>query len=415
MTRRKPRRRLAALLIGVLVAAGGWLLLREEDPPALSGAPPVKPAAEFIDSVGVNVHVTYYDTAYARFDEWLARLGELGTHHVRDGLVLGAPEYEHRMRALAAAGQRASLIVDEEQGTPAESVALAAGPIRGVVETLEGPNEPDLDSSVAWEPVLRRFMPDLRRAVDEELGDSVPLLGPSFTQASSRAAVEDMADLWDYENIHPYPGGGPPVPPDRGAGGDRPVMATETGYHNAIRAEEGQPPVSEDVAGAYVPRLYAESYASGVRRTFLYELIDEMPDSDLEEAEQHFGLLRNDLTPKPAFEALRNLLTTVSSGPGDGPSRDVETPGADAGLGRLLLERSDGSRVLLLWRRLSLWDTEGRRPIEQEAAPAHLRFAGKARDIEVSYPSRSADPIERPDSSRLEVMVGGDVAAVSFR
>jgi hypothetical protein len=224
-----------------------------------------------------------------------------------------------------------------------------------------------------------------------------------------------MADLWDYENIHPYPGGGPPVPPDRGAGGDRPVMATETGYHNAMRAEEGQPPVPEGVAAAYVPRLYAENFASGVTRSFLYELIDEKPDSALGDAEQHFGLLRNDLTPKPAFEALKNLLATVSASPGEGSSREVGTPGAEAGLGRLLLERADGSRVLLLWRRLALWDPERRRPIAQDAQRVTVDFADRARDIQVSYPSRAATPVNHPESSGLEVLVGGDVVAVSFR
>lgn len=409
-------RRPAALLaiLAALLAAGAWLVLRADDPKPLAGAPAVRPAAEFVDSIGVNVHVTYYDTAYARFDEWLARLRELGTRHVRDGLVFGGPQYEERIRRLAAAGQRMSLIVDEEQGTPAASVDLAAGPLREAVETLEGPNEPD-DPSKAWEPVLRRFLPDLRRAVDSRFGDSVPLLGPSFVQASSRATMEDMADQWDYENIHPYPGGGPPVPPDRGSGGERPVMATETGYHNAVQATEGQPPVSEEVAGQYVPRLYAEYFESGVTRSFLYELIDEKPDPGLTAAEQHFGLLRNDLTPKPAFHALRNLLTRVSLSPGEGPSRDVETPGADSSLGRLLLERKDGSRILLLWRRVPLWDTERRTPLRQPPSPVGLRFSGEAEDIEVAYPSRSATPVGRPDSSELEVMVGGDVVAVSFR
>jgi len=408
---------LAALVVGVLVlaAVGGWLLLRDTDPPPLSGSPAAKPAAAFVDSVGVNVHVTYYDTAYARFDEWLARLRELGVRHVRDGLVFGAPPYAQRMRRLAAAGLRVSLIVDEEQGTPAESVALAAGPIRPAVETLEGPNEPDIDPGVDWEPVLRRFMPDLRRAVDAEFGNAVPLLAPSFTQASSREAVDDMAGLWDYENIHPYPGGGPPEPPDRGPGGSRRVMATETGYHNAMRATEGQPAVSEGVAGAYVPRLYAENFASGVSRTFIYELIDEKPDTALTNAEQHFGLLRNDLTPKPAFRALKNLLATISASPGEGPSRGVDVRNTDAALARLLLERNDGSRVLLLWRRLPLWDTERRRSIEQDVEPVELRFADTAQDIELSYPSRSAKRTARPDADRVRVLVGGDVAAVSFR
>ena len=87
--------------------------------------------------------------------------------------------------------------------------------------------------------------------------------------------------------------------PGRGA------VFTEAGYHNALSSTTGQPPASEEAAAVYMPRLLATAFGAGVERTFIYELVDEKPDPGLIDAEQHFGLLRNDLSPKPAFTASR--------------------------------------------------------------------------------------------------------------
>ena len=46
-----------------------------------------------------------------------------------------------------------------------------------------------------------------------------------------------------------------------------------------------------------------EHFRAGIPRTYAYELIDEKPDAALTDPEQHFGLLRNDFSEKPAFTA----------------------------------------------------------------------------------------------------------------
>lgn len=402
----------AALVVGAVAAV---TLFSADDPEKLADAPAAKSASEFVDSVGVNVHLNYYDTSYAEYEKWSKLLEELGIRHIRDGLVLGDEVYVERLRRLGSAGVRASLIVSEDRGPADASVALAAGALRGTVATLEGPNEPDLNDPDGWESSMRRFVPELRRAVDERLGDRVPLLAPSFVDPEARGKVADLDEMWDVENIHPYPGGYEPTPPES-ATGDGPVMATETGYHNALEAPgKQQPAVPEEIAGDYVPRLYAEYFAGGIERSFLYELIDEKPETALRDAEQHFGLLRQDLSRKPAFDAVAKLMRTVANSPGEGPSRDVKTEGGGSDLQRLLLEREDGSRVLLLWRRAPLWDPERRKEIEQEAAVVGLRFSGEARDIAVNYPSRDGEPDQRPSASRTDVVVGGDLVVVSYR
>ena len=82
---------IVALLLGAVLVAAGVVLVRglrstpaPPTSPVLGQVPERLSADRFLDSVGVNVHVTYLDTSYARMDQWAARLKELGVRHVRD-------------------------------------------------------------------------------------------------------------------------------------------------------------------------------------------------------------------------------------------------------------------------------------------------------------------------------------------
>ncbi len=417
------RQRLAIAVLSLLLAAAvaaGVLLARGGDVPreTVEGLP-ARSAEAFVDSVGVNVHVSYYDTAYGAFDRWSRALRELGARHVRDGLVFDQPQYVDELRRLAAQGIRATLIAGETKRPARDSVALAAGPLRPAVEALEGPNEIDAAGG-NWQGVLRTYMPQLRDALRTSPLRDLPLLGPSFVEHGSRTAVQDLAGTWDVDNVHPYPGGkepasnlGPEIADIERPG--RPIMATETGYHDAVNATVGQPPVPDDVAAAYIPRLYLEYFAAGVRRTFLYELLDEKPDPALGAPEQHFGLLRSDFTPKPAYTALRDLLRVVRSSPGAGDAPGVTLSGG-GDVRSLLLRRGDGSRVLLLWRRVSLWDQDARRRQSVQDVSVGVRFAGQARDVATYRPAAGATPVARSQrAGGVRVAVGGDVTALSYR
>jgi len=420
---RRRRRGVVAWLLATVGAAVLLVVLRDATDP-LPGALEGQPAAAFVDSVGVNVHVSYYDTAYARFPEWSARLRELGVRHVRDGLVIDQPQYVERHLALAAQGVKTSFIVPLRfDRPPDDSIALVAGALRPALEALEGPNEPDLGDRPGWDAEVRGFMPALRAALDRRPDLRVPLLGPSLIRLESRPKVAEVAGSWTVENVHTYPAGEQPTVgllqtmlSSRTSSGDRPIRVTETGYHNAVAATDGQPPVPEQVAADYVPRTFLDAFAAGAEKTYLYELIDEKPDPELRDPEQHFGLLRQDLSPKPAFDALRNLLSVIRTSPGNGDRRAVAVRTDKAEVQRLLLDRPDGSRVLLLWRRVSRFDPSAG---EQRTIPdvnVGLAFRGAVEDAAIHRPSRTSAPVGRPDGvETLSVPVGADVVAVSFR
>src|SRR5581483_5657888 len=131
-----------------------------------------------------------------------------------------------------------------------------------------------------------------------------------------------LTSALDIGNFHPYAGGKEPtsggwgismdraIVEERKVCGDKPIWATECGYHNRIE-EKGHPGVSELAAAKYFPRLHFLMFNKGVGRSYSYELADQKPDDPTTTMEQHFGLLRHNGSPKPAFDALRNLIALL--------------------------------------------------------------------------------------------------------
>ena len=78
--------------------------------------------------------------------------------------------------------------------------------------------------------------------------------------------------------------------------GRKPLWATEAGYHNAVNARDGQPPVSERAGAIYTLRTVLEHFKAGIDRTYLYEAVDFWP-TGRRKPNWNFGLLRNDMSP----------------------------------------------------------------------------------------------------------------------
>ncbi len=218
----------------------------------------------------------------------------------------------------------------------------------------------------------------------------------------SRAQLGDLSANLDYGNLHPYPGGMPPLAnfdDERTimsqVSGSKPLVITEVGYHADVNTDDPHRGVSEAVNARYTPRTVLEAFRDGIKRTYFYQLADPFTDAQaaakgLGKAESSFGLLRNDLTPRPSFIALRNLLRTAG-----GSSAAVSSPGglklgfegAPGDMRQLLLRSADGTYSLVLWRQVSLWDRIGKRPLT--AAPDNV-------DVVMGQPlslARRFDPV----------------------
>ncbi|MBA3262230.1 MAG: hypothetical protein H0T69_07150 [Thermoleophilaceae bacterium] len=330
-------------------------------------------ARAFGDSVGVNTHIGWSDTpAYANFDAVQMRLHELGVRYVRDGLCPTCEEWISRLQRLGAGGIRANIIsTDLGSGTARmdENLAVIRSRLRDAVVSVEAPNEPDQQGDSQWIAKTRSYQQHLWTAVKSDPALSqLTVLGPALANPASPAALGDLSAFVDRGNSHPYPGGGTPLNNIDDVrrlanitSGGKQIVATEAGYHSDAGTTSGHYGTSERAIGIYTPRLALEAFRYGFERTYIYQLAD--PWNNVSGFENRFGLLRADLTPKPAFLALRNLLRTV-----DANFAPVAAPGglrlglesAPPDLRQLLLRSADGSYALVLWRDVSVWDRVAR-------------------------------------------------------
>lgn len=441
-----------------------------------------RPAAQFLDAMGVNTHWGYAATPYgSAYQSVLGRLVDLDLRHVRDG-------FNDRIEDLAEHGIATDVIVNPADGAP-EAIKdriAALNRRHRAIDAVEGPNEADLTWPKARPPTqfagkgfpegVVAFQHALYAAIKGDPATAaITVIGPSLGRTYNPGggfpnpfAAGALGDAVDWGNFHPYPFGGNPFSPTFPYGSlakyyheadfpsvnldeypygfqvygppfaPKPMAATETGYatyRGSFLERIGG--VSETVQAKYVPRLYAEYFRLGVARTYLYELDDENADPASTDRKAHFGLLRHDLSPKPAYIALRSLTRLLSEA--DAASRSqaplrqlrfilrAEFPPGYSRLRdihHLLLQKTDGELLLLLWHEIANDDISTRPP--REIAPAgvwvRLAFAELPQGI-VQYdydkdwtlaphPPRvagNAIEIEIPD--RLTILRIGKVAA----
>jgi hypothetical protein len=389
-----------------LLLSGTGLLL------AASGhaAPGISQSGDgtFGDSVGVNVHISSepYRTNYARFRK---RLGESGIRHLRDELR-PSNDLDQWHTLHADVGVTFNIVVSPATNTIPEMMAYldALGVQR--VSAIEGQNEGDSD----WFMSLPIAKPDwsttvidyqisvyqaLRARYDEK---TLPILSPSVIdwKPADVALLRPAAKVCDMVAMHPYVQGGqePETTDDYASiawylrnmrdafkpGAD--VMATETGYCNAIRpAGSG---VSERAAAIYLPRMLLNNYQLGIRRTFMYEFIDG--GTDLNDGEQNWGLLHSDGAPKPSFHAVRRLLAALAnarvvSGADREPGVAARSPRAD--LRQITLQDSDGHRMLALWHAARSWDVGRAGDIDVQAQPVEVIGDGRVTPVAMNVPN----------------------------
>jgi hypothetical protein len=391
-------------------------------------------AEGFVDSVGVGIHVAYLDTSYGQVDT-VALLKDLGVKHVRDGLGSNDSVPIAAMKEIGQAGiginwvsqpEDSSFSIDEQLQL-IEDNDLA-------VESVEGANERDNHGDAAWAGKIRAHQAELYEKAKATLGDDVAVVAPSLVHDGSREELGEVPS--DVANAHPYTGGHmqtdehtehqmqltrevtPSVDtaaPQQAEAGERVTLkaateeggalyATELGFHTATDSASGngvQPYVSEDAQATLQLQQLLANYAAGVDRSYIYELLDEGEDNS--EAEDRFGLVHSDGSPKPVFTALKNLLSVMkgrvsSGGTAAAQVLGVQVEGGGEATTSLVLPRADGSTVVALWEAEPVWDPDAEKALEVPSREVTLRLDGTA-DAQVYVPRKSAKAGEVQQSS----------------
>ncbi len=177
--------------------------------------------------------------------------------------------------------------------------------------------------------------------------------------------------------------------------GDNQVIVTETGYHNALNDHKDQPAVSEAAAGKYIPRLFLEDFAHGIPRSYLYEFLDEAPDPSLKDNQLHWGLIRADGSEKPAFVALKNLISEL--GDTAEPAQQRQLPWAlsstNSQTHHLLLQKSGGEFDLIFWQEIPSYDPRRQADIANPLEHTLLTLGRQAKSVTVYEPAVQAQPL----------------------
>ena len=343
--------------------------------PALEAQVQALRSNDFDDSVGVNTHWTYGEPYQylQQFSTLVSIMQQANIRHDRDAEwgngIDTQPWVTSMWTQLNAAGIKTDLI--NVGNNNSQTVAQLEADLRLYpgVEAIEAPNEWDINGGSNWVSTMLAKLPILHQA-GVDLG--LPVIGPSLVEASSFSQLGDVSQYLTYGNVHDYQGNRNPETTGWGGGVDAqgngygsilwnqdmaqeyapglPVMSTETGFQTGTAAGT----IPETVEGTYAPRLYLASFLRGIPRTYVYELIDD-PDGW-----SSYGLLRYDMSPKPAFTAISNLLGILQDQatqftPG---SLNYSLTGNTSGVETLLLQKSTGDFYLAVWLDGSIYDTD---------------------------------------------------------
>ncbi len=342
----------------------------------------------FLDSVGVCGHFTRTRGVYPeQFDRILPELKALGVRHLRDeGIIFPEDRRESasfkRLRQIVASGLRLTVICFDDLNpylsTPLDRLVDFYDWCDGGIEVFEGSNEPVLTSDPQNAPRLSaQHQTALHNAIraNPALRD-LPLAAPSYV-LSNRALAFDLAKVCQYGNIHPYAGMEHPETTGPGAlskslaasahiAAGRPTLATEIGYHSALKTQSFHFPVTEGIRARYMPRTLLWCFINGIRRTYIYEMVSSFARDDTN-PESSFGLLRHDLSRTAAYEAVRALLSLLTARRQTAPTQcQLEFVESASESVSLRLSRPDGALLVPVWLAISGWQW----PAQIENPPA---------------------------------------------
>jgi len=339
-------------------------------------------ASSFIDSFGVNTHLRYLDTTYANYDSIIKpRLTEIGIKHIRDTVVLTDAIAISRVNDLHTSNGIKSTLMFDPRNISVSDVPAAIATVSSAVESIESANEWDLAGDATYKgqtfPAgLLLWHQDLHDTLQTAY-PGLPLLAPSMAYAAAGSKIGSVAS--DYGNMHSYSYDGYP------AGGGlsdqilaaqlispgKQVISTETGWQNSTNPYH----LSEVAAAKYATRVFPLYFSKGIKRTYLYEFIDERNDSS--DGESCFGMLKYDGTPKQSFTAIKNMIAIL----GDSGSTTIKSvsfslssasSNVSSNVNHIILQKISGRIYFLIWNEVSSYNISSSSDITNTDVLANL-------------------------------------------
>lgn len=380
-------------------------------------------ADRFVDSMGIDVHMEYTQTPYKNYAAINLKLQSLGMRHFRDEINDTDPSFVEELNHIGKLGYSLCGLIAGGNDYPPPGSRLEASAVvpmihslQPTIDAVEGPNEPDnksfLYDGVEYPQGAINESEDLWNIVkgSSEIG-ALPVLVMSegnaqdFTQLA--AITPPPIDYATYGNMHAYQGGGVGdnllanwyIRYSRDLTGRDPLWTTEMGYHNNTKylSNGEQQGVSQRASAIYLPIAFLSGFDRGVLRTFSYELVDEVNDANLTSGsgDGHYGLLNYNLTPKPAYTALKNLVSLIRE-----PGREEFKPGsltvtfsgAPNTMRYTLLQKSTGTYYLALWNDISVYQVATHEAAGKNLYPDNV-------PVTLTLPTRHTFTVYAPNDS----------------
>jgi hypothetical protein len=365
-------------------------------------------AYDFVDSVGVNTHFGWSDTVYnSEFDRLKAALADLGIKHIRQNA--GSPLSIRRVADLnSELGIRALMVVDNYKSKDFWSRELETGSVPEQIDNaidklganafsgVEGPNEYNATLKRAgntdWAQDLRTYTAAIRQAVNKNpAASALPVVAPSIARNDPAPFHElgDLSSITDLGNLHAYSG---ERPLDVALGDllqlvsivnpGQPVLVTEYGLQTAINKWQAHP-FTDRVKAKYLIRSMMAMFARPeIKRGFIYQLADTSPNPKLDDPEAHFGLLRNDISPTIAYQAVRNVMHLLCDADSAlNPRRLRASLSGDLqNVRSILLQKGSDVFYLLLWQEVASYEKPKPSNLLQ-----HREWTASARPLKLTF------------------------------
>lgn len=382
-------------------------------------------AATFVETIGVNVHLSWKDTVYGNVNAVANAISTLGIKHLRDGTPLPGftlPDFQ----GLASAGAKFTCLADvasfESKGNYSDDISRmsalnSSNP--GSLAGIEGFNEinlwpvhyngSDTKSNLALGNTLQKM---LYTEVKASALSKIPVLCLTVGGISNQEAsvIGDLTNYSDYGTWHVYYGGGdqPRANIQSGVAGARnlnksdPIQITETGYYTAVDDMSwGGGGVSEPIQARLILNLIFVCASLGIARHHIYELVDDGtgPATTIEGS---FGLFHNNWTPKASATAIHNLTTILADSstsftPG---SLDFVVNGLPSSGRTFLMQKSNGAYELAIWAEPDIWNQPTKSAINVGATQVTVTLAAAASSVKVYDPLMGTAPVSSASNTR---------------
>lgn len=330
-----------------------------------------RPTTDLLDSFGVQVHFAFAE--YADINKVVADLASLGMRHTRDdaGEISPMSTKAVGIKEAARRGIRTQLLLDRDDSV--EELSLALG---SALEAVEVPWPREAPGDFMTSEVFAKTKA-LRATIDGfPASRRLQLIGPLL---GNQKGVDDIPRLDSFLDAgatwYPRPATAQSIAEQTARASKWAPglpLVNVFGQHYPIKPGGSERDVTPAQQARYVLRFYLAQFRAGIVRAYYSQLYDAGDPFS-------YALATEQGVPKPSFFALQSLAAILFDAGPEPPSSPVaftlqDTAPSSSELRHLILRRSDGTFVLIVWLDIASTPEETTRPVV-------VRFGGEVANV----------------------------------